>query len=142
MSTFPIPPNNTRIGFHYYPDTFHYRESDLQTWLPELRSLGASWLALQAPASRAIPEGFLMGLLSHGIEPVLHFKLPLHPPRRSKIWNFLFETYARWGVHYTILFDQPNTRSLPGPHCLGADDLVERFLDASFHWQSQPVSPA
>jgi len=34
-----------RIGFHYYPDTFHYREKDLQTWLPELQGLGAGWLA-------------------------------------------------------------------------------------------------
>ena len=129
MSTFPIPPNNTRIGFHYYPDTFHYRDSDLQTWLPELRALGASWLVLQAPASRAIPEGFLMGLLSHGIEPVLHFKLPLHPPPAVKNLAFLFETYARWGVHYAILFDQPNAQASWPPAAWAQDDLVERFLD-------------
>jgi hypothetical protein len=129
MSTFPIPPNNTRIGFHYYPDTIHYRESDLQNWLPELRSLGTSWLALLAPADRAIPEGFLMGLLSNGIEPVLHFTLPLQTPPPVKDLNFLLETYARWGVHYIILFDRPNSRSAWCPTAWAQSDLVERFLD-------------
>jgi len=50
MPTFHTPPNNNRIGFHYFPDADHYRESDLYTWLPELKTLEASWLVLDAPA--------------------------------------------------------------------------------------------
>ena len=41
MPTFHTPPNNNRIGFHYFPDADHYRESDLYTWLPELKNPGS-----------------------------------------------------------------------------------------------------
>ena len=57
-----------RIGFHYFPDTQHYRQSDLQTWLPLLHELGAGWLTLQAPDNRAIPEAFIRGLIDGGAE--------------------------------------------------------------------------
>ena len=67
MPTFHIPPKNNRIGFHYFPDANHFRESDLYTWLPELKTLEASWLVLNAPADRAIPEFFINGLKENGI---------------------------------------------------------------------------
>ncbi len=47
-----------RLGFYYYPDTLHYRESDLCKWLPTLQDLGASWITLVTPVKRAIPETF------------------------------------------------------------------------------------
>ena len=75
----PTPTNN-RLGFHYYPDASHYTDSDLRTWLPELKQLGANWLTLVAPRDRAIPEAFVTGLLQAGIEPILHFHLPLTSP--------------------------------------------------------------
>ena len=43
----------SRLGLHYYPDTFHYREQDLATWLAELQALGVGWLTLIAPSERA-----------------------------------------------------------------------------------------
>jgi hypothetical protein len=49
MPNFPTPPQNNRIGFHYYPDYNHYRDKDLHKWLPELDALGATWLTLLAP---------------------------------------------------------------------------------------------
>src|SRR5574340_797115 len=45
-----------RLGFHYFPDTLHYTERDLQQWLPVLLDLGASWLVIRSDATRAIPE--------------------------------------------------------------------------------------
>ena len=36
QSTSLVP---NRIGFHYFPDTAHYRESDLRAWVPELQAL-------------------------------------------------------------------------------------------------------
>jgi hypothetical protein len=129
MPNFPTPPNNNRIGFHYYPDFDHYRESDLKVWLPELKSLGTSWLVVNAPADRAIPENFLTGLINAGIEPILHFQLPLDTkPARTDL-ELLFDNYARWGVHYVILFDQPNHRQAWAPTTWVQNDLVERFLD-------------
>ncbi|MBK5108699.1 MAG: hypothetical protein JJE12_11230 [Anaerolineales bacterium] len=129
MPTFHTPPNNNRIGFHYFPDTDHYRESDLYTWLPELKNLEASWLVLNAPADRAIPEFFINGLIENGIEPILHFHLPLeHLPPLDDL-NLLFKNYARWGVNYVILYAEPNRQSAWSPASWSQNDLVERFLD-------------
>jgi len=77
----PFPARKSRIGFHYFPDTLHYRESDLQAWLPELADMGVSWLVLKSDIDRAIPEAFIRGLLLKGIEPVIQFDFSLaHPP--------------------------------------------------------------
>ena len=129
MDRLITPPHNSRLGFHYFPDTLHYRESDMAAWLPEIKSLGASWIVLMAPADRAIPEAFLRGLLSSGIEPILHFHLPLDNPPHIQELRLLFNTYARWGVHYVILFDRPNTRRSWLSSSWAQSNLVERFLD-------------
>lgn len=52
-----------RLGFHYFQDFDHYRMSDLELWVPELASLKTSWLVLKAPATVAIPEEFITGLI-------------------------------------------------------------------------------
>lgn len=129
MQLFPTPSNNTRLGFHYYPDTLHYRDSDLNAWLPELRALGAAWVTLVAPHDRAIPELFLRGLVGAGIEPVLHFHLPLEQQAQINDLRLLFHTYARWGVHYVVLFDRPNLRTSWPATGWAQSNLVERFLD-------------
>jgi hypothetical protein len=129
MANFPAPPGNTRLGFHYFPDVNHYRESDLHAWLPELKAVGATWLVLLGPIGRAIPEHFLTGLLSAGIEPVLHLPLPLGTAAPLRDLEMLFTTYARWGLHYLIPFDRPNSRLSWPPATWAQSDLVERFLD-------------
>ncbi len=127
-SSIPFP-QNTRIGFHYFPDTLHYRENDLQVWLPELRSLGASWITLLASTERAIPESFIHSLISAGIQPILNFSLSLvNPPSPNDI-KTMVETYSKWGVHYTVLFDRPNSRSAWSTGTWAQEDLVERFMD-------------
>lgn len=124
-----------RIGFHYYPDSLHYRDSDLQAWLSTLQTLGAAWLTLEAPTNRTIPESFLTGLLSKGIEPILWFRPPLtpiHPPAQASDeidWQLLLETYARWGVRYTLFFDRPNLRTSWSPRAWVQSEPVESFLD-------------
>jgi hypothetical protein len=129
MELFPTPTVNTRLGFHYYPDTLHYRESDLNAWLPELHALGATWLTLVAPHDRAIPELFIRGLVTSGIEPILHFHLPLEQHAQINDLRLLFHTYARWGVHYVVLFDRPNLRTSWPATAWVQSNLVERFLD-------------
>jgi hypothetical protein len=128
--THPFPTRQSRIGFHYYPDTLHYRESDLQAWLPELAAMGASWLVLKSEVERAIPEYFIRGLVAKGIEPLVQFDLSLtHPPLPGEL-NMLFDAYGRWGVHGIILFDRPNARtSWPGGGW-AQQDIVERFVDS------------
>jgi hypothetical protein len=129
MDAFHSHEHNSRFGFHYFPDTSHFRESDLLAWLPELRSLGTSWLTLIAPTDRAIPELFIHGLLSAGIEPILQLPFNLSEPPYPSDISMLFDAYAKWGVHYTILFDRPNSRSAWSVASWTQEDLVERFLD-------------
>ncbi len=129
MSAQTFPPANTRIGFHYFEDTTHYREADLTTWLPEMESFNSSWVILTAPVSRAIPETFIHSLVEHKIEPVLHIspKLGAMPPLADL--KLLFDQYAKWGVHYIILYDRPNVKSSWPAAAWAQGDLVERFLD-------------
>ena len=134
MVNFPTPPNHSRLGFHYYPDILHYGHSELQKWLPELRAMRAGWLTLIAPSDRAIPEYFLRGLIEQGIEPILHFSFrkdsssPFRLPPPAEL-HYLFTNYARWGVHYVILFDRPNLCAAWPASDWAQSELVERFLD-------------
>ena len=139
--------HSERIGFRYFPDTIHYRESDLQTWLPELQSLGAHWLVLEAPSDRAIPETFLRGLIKAGIQPVLQMRLPLN----GQVGDLttLFQVYASWGVEFLCPFDRPNTQEAWGNGGWVQQKLVSRFLDAFiplaekiYQAGMQPVFPA
>lgn len=120
--------DNHRLGFHYYPDTLHYRESDLGKWLPVLQELGASWITLIAPVERAIPETFLKGLIDAGIKPILHFHAPINSTVLAEISPCL-STYASWGVQYVCFFDRPNLRSSWSASVWAQNNLVERFLD-------------
>jgi len=129
MSTHPVPENNYRIGFHYYPDTDHYRASDLQRWLPELKALGAQWMTLLAPTGIAIPEHFIRGLVDANIQPVLHFQLSIQSPPAASDLKVLFEAYKNWGVNYVALFDRPNLQKQWDSQSWTQEDLVTRFLD-------------
>lgn len=118
-----------RIGFHYFPDTDHYSQNDLSTWLPILKTLNAHWLVLNADTSRAIPEQFITGLVADGILPILHLQMELPNSPTAADVKALFTAYARWGVRYLILFDRPNQRENWSPAGWTQPDLVERFVD-------------
>jgi len=118
-----------RIGFHYFPDNQHYQQRDLKNWLPELQQLGAGWLVLHTPVTRALPEGFIKGLLQGNIEPILHFQFSPEEMPPAEDFMLLFNVYARWGVKYAILFDRPNMQRSWGRSSWAQSDLVERFLD-------------
>ncbi len=130
-STGPLFPNRaTRLGFHYYADSLHYRESDLAAWLPEFEALGVSWLVLRSDTTRAIPEAFINGLLSAGIEPVVHIPLALADPTAGAAQvTTLLEAYAHWGVRAVQLVERPNASNAWGDGQWAQHDLVERFLD-------------
>ena len=122
-------PANSRLGYHYFPDTFHYQISDLKYWLPVLSQLGASWLTVQSPVERAIPEFFLTELSQVGIKPVVHMIDSTIPCVDTKSMELLIRTYAKWGVKYIALFDRPNVRSCWGAASWAQNELVETFLD-------------
>ncbi len=125
----PTQSLDPRFGLYYYPDTFHYREADLQAWLPEMQDLGASWLVLRSDLDRAIPERFLRGLKQAGIEPVIQFPLSMERLPVPKEIGMLLDVYARWGARYLVFFDRPNSRAAWPASGWVQQELVERFLD-------------
>lgn len=119
----------TRLGFHYYADTQHYRQLDLQRWQPILQDFGVSWLTILAPAQETIPEFFLHGLMEAGVQPIPHFAFSLSAmPGPAELAPF-FANYARWGVQQVALFDRPNQQAAWPTTDWGRSRLVERFLD-------------
>jgi hypothetical protein len=122
-------PSSTLIGFHYYPDSAHYTNKDLNAALDHLQKLHAGWLVLRSEASRAIPETFISGLLNKGITPIIHFPLTLpNSPSNSDI-KAILNAYASWGAKYVILFDRPNDRASWSASGWSQINLVESFLD-------------
>jgi hypothetical protein len=128
MSELPITLTN-KTGFHYFQDTAHYTNHDLNTWLPKLVSLNARWLLLKSDSSRAIPEQFIQGLVTANIAPIVHFcfKLPDAPSPADV--RAILSAYAHWGIKYVILFDRPNQIGSWSAASWSQSDLVERFID-------------
>jgi hypothetical protein len=129
MEAIQTNPNIKRFGLYYFPDTVHYTENDIHTWLPEIVSLGASWLTILAPEDRAIPETFIRRIIEAGIQPILHIPISTDKPPRSEELNLMFKAYARWGVKYIALFDRPNMLKNWLPNNWAKNNLVDRFLD-------------
>jgi len=123
------PAATGRLGIHYFPNTGHYHAADLELWLPKLSKLGVSWIVLQAPVDRAIPEEFIVGLIQSGIQPILHFQLGLEKSAALEDLAPLFAAYANWGVQHVALFDKPNLRGQWPATGWTQRGLVARFLD-------------
>jgi hypothetical protein len=94
-----------------------------------MMELQAQWVTLIAPSDRAIPEEFISGLVTAGIEPILHFKQPVHTFPAAGELDVLLRSYARWGARYVALFDRPNSRQSWQESAWGKADLVDQFLD-------------
>ena len=120
---------NYRIGFHYFPDLYHFRQADLHHWLPVIQSLGARWITLLSHGKRAIPEFFLNGLQSQQVEPVIQIQNYHHNIRTWDELKPIIQAYAKWGIRYISFFDKPNVRSAWTSSEWAREDLVERFLD-------------
>ncbi len=118
-----------RVGIHYFPDTTHYTNKDLSTWLPVLQYLKTSWLVLISDATRAIPEQFISGLIKADITPLVQIPLALPNTPSAGDMKAIFTAYAHWGVKYIILFDRPNEMSSWSAAGWVQQNLVERFID-------------
>jgi len=129
MFNTPLPEFNTGLGFCYFPDDAHYRQSDAQAWIPELKALGASWLTLVGSPTSAIPEAFIRALLDAAIEPIVHIAIPASQAVDLAALETLYTSYAHWGVHYIVLYDKPNAKSAWSSENWAQVDLVSRFVD-------------
>lgn len=123
---YPRPKGDTGIGFHWFPDFHHYDDRYLDTFLPLLRSMGASWLVIPSHPRRSIPASFIRGLLEEDIEPVVQVSTPYITFLKQAELRDLCEKYASWGVHYISVFKEPN---LAPRWPQWGEDLPERFMD-------------
>ncbi len=135
-----------RTGWHYFPDSLHYREKDLATWLPNLKELGAGWLMLNSPIQRAIPEDFISTLVAQKIRPIIDFNLPLSQETPWNDLEVLLRSYGKWGVSCAILNQQPNSQAAWGmdfwkqPHLVNAHcEQFMRFAQLALDYGIKPV---
>lgn len=123
--TYSIP---NRIGFHYFPDGFHYGDKDLELWLPRLKQMNAQWLVLDAGADRAIPEDFIHAFSQAHIKTILDFNRPLAVEPGWSDLETLLRSYGKWGVNYAILDQRPNSQNAWGSNFWKTTDLVANYV--------------
>ena len=129
LAAYPRPPEDTGIGFHYYPDMDHYGQADLARWLPELKALGASWLVMLSPLETGIPSSFLRGLVEAHIEPVVRVYTPTVRPISQEVLRRLLDAYQGVGVHYVHVYNEPNLPVEWDSSEWMKPALVDRFMD-------------
>lgn len=117
-----------RLGFHYYLDTNHYTQVDLDRWKESPLSASAEWVVLRGSLTRMIPEFFIRSLVSSGTRVVVHVPSPVQSMDPIDLRSML-TTYKRWGVSRVILFDRPNLRSQWPAADWNRSGLIERFMD-------------
>jgi len=149
LERYSRPNNDTGYGFHYYPDTEHYSPVDIKRWVPELKDMGASWLAVLSKLEVPIPEFFLKRLVENEIEPIVRVMTPVVRPLDRSCLTELLGTYAARGVHYVEVFSEPNRASRWPVEDWCRQSLVERFVDLLLPWLEEmqavglhPVFPA
>ena len=118
-----------RHGLHYYHDTSHFTQADLNSWLPILKDLQAAWLVLQSHTADNIPPKFLGDLIESNIQPIISINPYLEKTYEISSYASLFEGYANSGAKYIILFNRPNLRRMWLNNGWSQPDLVRRFLE-------------
>ncbi|MFQ5945175.1 MAG: SpoIID/LytB domain-containing protein, partial [Anaerolineae bacterium] len=127
LREFPRPTYDTGIGFHWYPDYWHYDLRYLDIFAPHLESMGVTWMSLISDLSRSIPAEFLRRLIERGIEPIIRVDSPGVVYLDQDVLRWRCETYRDSGVHYIQIYNEPNLAyEWPdwSPH-----GLAERFMD-------------
>ncbi|NLE76990.1 MAG: hypothetical protein GX605_09625 [Chloroflexi bacterium] len=107
---YPRPPQDTGIGFHWFPDYLHDRNHDLDNFLPHLRGMGVRWLVLLSRPDEPLQEAFVRRLLTEGIEPIVRLYTPTVAPLDQAMLRRTAERYAEWGVHYLHVYNEPNLK--------------------------------
>ncbi len=108
FDSFPRPPRDRKIGFHYFPDSAHFTSRDQQHWLPVLERLGASWLTVVADPTEVIPREFLQSLKEVGIEPIVEIAHHSNMKVDRRELNAQAQHYVNNGVRYITFLREPN----------------------------------
>lgn len=131
LKDYPRPRGDTSIGFHWFPDLKHYDRYYLDTFLPQLRAMGASWLVLLSEPNpyRPIPEYFIRALVENNIEPVIRVVTETVSYHDQNDLKRLCQTYASWGAHYIHVFNEPNLANAWPRWEWSTQALPDRFMN-------------
>ncbi|MGB9301614.1 MAG: SpoIID/LytB domain-containing protein [Anaerolineae bacterium] len=124
---YPRPRGDTGVGFHWFPDHYHYEQRYFDTFVPELKAMGASWLLVLSDGLNTIPDWFLRGLIQHDIEPIIRIYTRFVTFIDQAGLRQACKHYSSLGVHYVHVFNEPNL-SLEWAEW-NPDRLVPRFMD-------------
>jgi hypothetical protein len=105
---YPRPKRDTGIGFHWFPDRYHYEKGYFDTFVPELKAMGASWLLVLSDGLNTIPDWFLRGLIEQNIEPIVRIYTTSVAFIDQAGLRRVCKHYASLGVHYVHVFNEPN----------------------------------
>ena len=107
---YPRPAGDTGIGFHWFPDYRHYEQRYFDTFVPELKAMGTSWLVLLSEGLTPIADWFLRGLIQQDIEPIIRIYTPFVTFIDQAGLRRVCRHYAALGVHYVHVFNEPNLK--------------------------------
>lgn len=107
---YPRPKGDTGIGFHWFPDHYHYERGYFDIFVPELKAMGASWLIVLSDGVRTIPDWFLRGLIEQDIEPIIRIYTRFVTFIDQAGLRQACKHYASLGVHYVHVFNEPNLK--------------------------------
>jgi hypothetical protein len=107
---YPRPKGDTGIGFHWFPDQYHYDQRYFDTFVPELKGMGASWLLVLSDGTNTIPDWFLRGLIEQNIEPIIRIYTRFVTFIDQAALRQACKHYASLGVHYVHVFNEPNLK--------------------------------
>jgi hypothetical protein len=124
---YPRPKRDTGIGFHWFPDYYHYERRYFDVFVPELKAMGASWLLVLSDGLNTIPDWFLRGLIEQDIEPIIRIYTRFVAFIDQAGLRQACKHYAGLGVHYVHVFNEPNLRLEWAEW--NAERLPARFMD-------------
>ena len=129
----------TSIGFHYYQDSEHYRDQDLKKLLAVFQKFEKKpWIVLQSEVSRGIPEFFLKGLHSIGIQTIIQINVHVMDVNQQDI-SLLLHQYGEWGVACVQLAGMPNVKNYWGKSWLKVN-VAEEFIRGFIEFGNQAIA--
>jgi hypothetical protein len=118
-----------KIGFSYFTEPIYLVAQHLNTWMPLIHEWGADYVVFHSNFDLAVPEDAFISAQNNGLNPFVHFTVPLPSARAFNDASVLLDIYKKWGIDYVILGDQPNAKQAWSIAKWHYETLVEKYLD-------------
>jgi hypothetical protein len=118
-----------KLGFSYFSGSEYMINKQMESWLPVLSRLGASYVVFKSGFDCGLPEDAFLLAEENNLEPIVHFTSELPSVRKFNDVAVLLDIYAKRGVKSIILGDKPNTKGAWTDDGWHYENLVDHFLD-------------